>query len=197
MDVGPAKVRRRTSAGVRDFTISLVMNRAELALLDEFFVSTTQSGTEPFQWKHPRTGNLIDYRFLSRPQYTPLGPRNVAASKWTVTFQLEALPGTEITDIIPPIDPIAIPANASVFVIEGHSGDALEVDGEFFAGAFREADSLPPDIFIGSYIDVEIEGAESSDQFAGAALFTNTGGSVGPGSGGDHGGGPGGGFPQP
>lgn len=197
MDVGPAKVRRRTSAGVRNFSMSIVMTRAQCALLDEFFLDSAQGGALAFQWTHPRTGNLIDYRFTAPPTYNPLGPRSSAAAKWVATFQLEALPGTEIDGTIPPIDPIAIPADISIYVVALQPEITVDHFDMIVLGAVHEADAVPGDIFIGTFIDPGLEEIENAE-IAGAALYVSGGGGViGPGPGGDHGGGGPGGGVQP
>lgn len=183
MSVGPAKARRRTTAGVRNFSMSIVMTRAQCALLDEFFLDSAQGGALAFQWTHPRTGNLIDYRFVSPPTYTPLGPRSSAAAKWTASFQLEALPGTEITDEIPPIEPIAIPADFSVYVMALQPDLQVDTFDMLVLGAVHEADAVPGDIFIGTIIDPGLEEIDDA-AISGAALYVNTGGgSIGPGHG--------------
>jgi hypothetical protein len=95
MDVGPDKLRRRASAGVRTFEAVLDVTRTQVATLDAFYQADTAGGTLPFQWKNPRTGNTADFRFSSRPQYQPRAPRGDGTEFWRATFGLELLPGTE------------------------------------------------------------------------------------------------------
>ena len=193
MSVGPAKARRRVSDNVRLFSASLVMTVAQCALLDEFFVDSTKGGSLPFQWTHPRTGNLIDFRFIGPPTYTPRAPRHAPAAKYLATFQLEALPGTEITDEIPPIEPLSIPADQSVFVFALEPDERNEAELLLVEGAVPEADAVPGDIFIGTFVEAGVEELEQTE-VVGAALYTS-GGVIGPGGG--NGGEPGGGFPNP
>ena len=98
MDAGPAKVRRRFTAGVRVFSVSLLLTRAQVQTFDEFLLTTVEGGSLPFTWKHPRTGNPIDFRFVELPRYAARAPRQLAGDYWSLSFTLEALPGTEVTD---------------------------------------------------------------------------------------------------
>jgi len=86
MDVGPAKVRRRTTANVRPFFGQMFLTSALVATLDTFFVTTTKSGTLTVELKHPRTGSTGTYRFVKEPQYVPHN-RGFMAS-----VQMELLP---------------------------------------------------------------------------------------------------------
>lgn len=108
MSVGPAKVRRRFTAGVRVFELPpFILTRDQVAIFDAFFLDDLQGGALPFTWKHPRTANPIDFRIIGTPRYSPLSPRqNGTVDRWQVTIALEALPGTEVTGDPPePPDP--------------------------------------------------------------------------------------------
>ena len=69
MDKGPDKVRRRTTANVRPLSFNLMLTSAEVATLDTFFVTTTFSGTDKFDYIHPRTGDTVEARFTEPPIY--------------------------------------------------------------------------------------------------------------------------------
>lgn len=195
MDDGPPKVRRRSTAGIRRFPVSLNLTRTQLALFDTFFMSSTQGGSLAFQWTHPRTSNLIDFRFAGPPEYVPMAPRQTGSEIWKVTFQLDALPGTEITEIIPPIDGDPIPVDPSYFLVIGEDPAPENFDAVAIFGVMQEADSVAPDFFIGTFIGEHIEEPADDALFAGAALFVNSG--TIPGGPGGHGGPPGGGGVQP
>lgn len=86
MDVGPAKVRRRTTSNVRQFLGRMFLTSALVVVLDDFFVTSTKSGTLTIELKHPRTGTTGTYRFVNEPQYVSRNRGYVA------TIQLELLP---------------------------------------------------------------------------------------------------------
>jgi len=86
MDIGPAKVRRRTTANVRPFFGQMFLTPALVVVLDDFFVTSTKSGTLTVELKHPRTGAIGTYRFVTEPQYAPHNRGSIAS------IQLELLP---------------------------------------------------------------------------------------------------------
>lgn len=87
MDAGPAKVRRRFTAGVRPFKLGLNLNSTELDFFDTFFVTTLQGGALSFNWTHPRSSSTGEFRFVGQPVYSPLG-----STLYHVEFDVELLP---------------------------------------------------------------------------------------------------------
>lgn len=87
MDAGPAKLRRRFTAGVRPMQVPLVLSDAQVDALDDFYVITLAGGTLRFDHKHPRTGAVVRWRFIAPPQYDLIAP-----TKWRATLTLEVLP---------------------------------------------------------------------------------------------------------
>lgn len=87
MDVGPDKVRRRTTADVRAITFVLALSKAEVAILDAFYNTTTFSGLEPFNIEHPRTEATVVARFVEPPQY-----QEREGVVYMVNISLEILP---------------------------------------------------------------------------------------------------------
>lgn len=73
MDVGPDKVRRRTTAGVRTFAMPFALSAAQTETLDSFFLTTTAGGALAFDWLHPRTRVAAQFRFTERPTYQYAG----------------------------------------------------------------------------------------------------------------------------
>jgi len=71
MDVGPAKVRRRSTSGIRPVSFSLFLTNANVVILDDFYDSTLSSGSETFTFYAPRTKASGTYRFVTRPTYAP------------------------------------------------------------------------------------------------------------------------------
>ena len=88
MDAGPAKVRRRFSAGVRPLSVQLDLTAAEVETLDDFYRGDLQDGALAFDWVHPRTQAAVALRFLRPPAYRPLG----SDAAWQAALQLEILP---------------------------------------------------------------------------------------------------------
>lgn len=86
MDVGPAKVRRRTTTQVRTIVGSFFLTPAQYATFKTFYETDTAYGTLPFDFTDPH-GNANEYRFVSPPVYTPNG--NV---EWQVQVNWEEMP---------------------------------------------------------------------------------------------------------
>lgn len=87
MDAGPPKVRRRTTANVRPVSFTLKLSKAQLAVLDSFFVDDTFSGAEPFQFEHPRTLEMVQATFAQEPSYSEQD-----GVIWNADISLEILP---------------------------------------------------------------------------------------------------------
>jgi hypothetical protein len=98
MDTGPAKVRRRQSAPIREFTVEIKITGEQLAVIFEpFFLDSLKGGSLTFSMTNPRTGVVDEYRFVSPPAYKPLGVVQLGTDEegkeyWAVTFTLEQLP---------------------------------------------------------------------------------------------------------
>jgi len=87
MDAGPAKVRRRFTAGVRPVVGRITVTAAQLATLKTFFTDSTLSGAIRFAWTDPETGDAVEMRFTQPPSWTAYG-----ASQYLVALGLEILP---------------------------------------------------------------------------------------------------------
>lgn len=86
-DIGPPKIRRRSTAGIRPIVGQQKMTSAQVATLDTFYVTTTQSGSLDFEKKNPRTGSTVNMVFSKPPRYRPAG-----GDYWFVDLELEQLP---------------------------------------------------------------------------------------------------------
>lgn len=87
MDKGADIIRRRTTANIRPISFNLHLTAAQLATLDTFFVSSTFSGSESFDYTHPRTGAGCTARFIEPPTYM-----EHEAVMYVAAIQLEILP---------------------------------------------------------------------------------------------------------
>lgn len=87
MDAGPAKVRRRFTAGVRQISGKLLMHKDQVAALDSFHQNDLASGALKFDSLHPRTGAAATFRFAAEPAFAAR-----SGLYYDVTLQLEILP---------------------------------------------------------------------------------------------------------
>lgn len=85
-DFGPAKQRRRFTAGVKTFVGSLSLDATQMTTFVNFWDNTIQGGTLDFNWIHPRTFVAVIARFTTPYQ---LG---VFAKIFIVNIIFEVLP---------------------------------------------------------------------------------------------------------
>lgn len=95
IDVGAAKARSRTSAGIDQFAITLLLTTEQYLTFLTFFRSAIGGGAIAFAWRNPLTGRACDFRIIDQPTITSTAARNSAARKLRVNFRVELLPGTE------------------------------------------------------------------------------------------------------
>lgn len=89
MDAGPAKVRRRFTAGVTKYTLSFILTSTQLSDFQNFFLNETFGGSVPFDMPDPIGGATVQMRFdvaQGSPQVTG------AAGRFKVMFKAEKLP---------------------------------------------------------------------------------------------------------
>jgi len=87
MDAGPAKVRRRFTAGVRVVSATEALTRAQVDTLDAFYLTDLQGGALSFDWTHPRTQAAVQFRFVAGPRYAPQ-----SQTDWLAQLRLEIVP---------------------------------------------------------------------------------------------------------
>jgi len=75
MDVGPAKIRARSTAGYRQQKNMIVVTAAELAIFITFYETTLKYGALDFLWDDPITGSEFIYRFVEPPNWQTFGLR--------------------------------------------------------------------------------------------------------------------------
>lgn len=92
VDAGPALVRRRYTATVRNVDIPMTFTNAERILMDTFYGTTLQEGSISFNWTDPVTGSVVTYRFRDTggPDWQAVegGPQK----RWNVVLNLEIMP---------------------------------------------------------------------------------------------------------
>lgn len=92
VDVGPAIVRKRYTAAVRNVDILVFFSNAERAIFDDFYINTLAEGTFAFNWIDPVSGTAVSFRFRDElgPQFT--GESSGDFQAWTATLALEIVP---------------------------------------------------------------------------------------------------------
>src|SRR5262245_40021851 len=88
MDAGPPKQRKRYAAGIRTIAMVLELTKAQVAVLDDFYVNQINGGVDPFTWVHPRTDAAVTFRFNGTPQVYEAW----ASDGYVARFTLEILP---------------------------------------------------------------------------------------------------------
>lgn len=86
MDVGPEKVRRRTTANTAPISYTMSLTPANVTVLLDFYNQDTVSGSLPFDYTHPRTGAAVQARFVNVPQIRNQGIR------YAGSVELEIMP---------------------------------------------------------------------------------------------------------
>lgn len=87
MDVGPVKVRRRSTRPIDKVNCSILLTAGQYSVFETFFNTTVNGGTTPFDWVHPITEAAAVFRFSRPPQYSNVGP-----TVFRAVFQLEIMP---------------------------------------------------------------------------------------------------------
>lgn len=87
MDVGPAKVRKRTTAVVEPVSFTLLLTASQVADLKTFHKTTTNFGADVWTWVDHLTGEPANYRFVKPPSF-----RMVSQVYRLCTLNLEIVP---------------------------------------------------------------------------------------------------------
>jgi hypothetical protein len=87
METGPAKLRQRTTAGVRLFQMEYLVDAAQMASLDAFYRDDLMGGILAFDFPHPRGGGTLSCRFRAPPAFAAANGEYFRAA-----VALEALP---------------------------------------------------------------------------------------------------------
>lgn len=86
MEIGPAKVRRRSSAAPQLIEGRLRLKTAQLTVFKTFYEDTIFFGALAFDAVHPRTAAAISARFAVVPQISASG------IDWIAALKIEVLP---------------------------------------------------------------------------------------------------------
>lgn len=87
MDVGPQKVRRRFTRPVNFLTGSIYLTIAQYSIFYTFYNTTLNGGVLPFEFLHPVTKELKEWRFKGGARVSSIGGGN-----FVVEFTWEELP---------------------------------------------------------------------------------------------------------
>mgnify|MGYP001170021751 CR=1 FL=1 len=87
MDIGPAKVRRRTTSNVTKVSGDIIVTRDQYNTLSSFFSNNASYGATEFDWINPITGSSCSMRFSAPPRVKP-----EKGSLLRVSLSLEIMP---------------------------------------------------------------------------------------------------------
>lgn len=87
MDAGPAKTRKRFTAGVKNYKWSFAMTEAQVETLYTFYTGSANYGATAFDFPHPRTNSTISIRMVEPPSLSPMG-----VDSYKVDLVIEQLP---------------------------------------------------------------------------------------------------------
>jgi hypothetical protein len=87
-DVGPPKLRRRSSESGVMASVAFRMTISDLEIFRTFFVDTLEDGPISFQWRHPLDGLVYDWWFDAKeaPSIARMTPETVRVSFNLVRF---------------------------------------------------------------------------------------------------------------
>jgi hypothetical protein len=87
MDIGPQKVRRRFTKSVNTMSGSIYVTTTEFTTFYTFYNTTLNGGTLPFEFEHPITKELKEWRFKG-----PARVQSIGGGNFTIDFTWEELP---------------------------------------------------------------------------------------------------------
>jgi len=88
MEIGPAKVRRRTSAAPRPVSATIIVTEAQLVIFKAFHADDILDGSLRFNWLDPDDGTTaVEMRFTEPPSWSYEG-----GGLYNIAMALEILP---------------------------------------------------------------------------------------------------------
>lgn len=88
-DLGPAKVRRRATAGVTRLDMAMLMTSTQLATFKTFMTADLSDRAVSFTHTHPITGAAITVRIVDPPVIEPYSDLSL---DWRISMIWEILP---------------------------------------------------------------------------------------------------------
>ena len=72
MEAGPPKQALKQSRVMVTVQMKLAFfSKAEFTAFETFFVTTVKNGADWFDWTHPRTGSVVQARFVAGQEWAP------------------------------------------------------------------------------------------------------------------------------
>lgn len=91
VDIGQAKVRRRSTIGGKTVSVGWTMDANTYAALVFFYETTLLEGVNSFYYNHPISGTQQTYRFLSPPNLIFVAGKS-GVGAYQVTCEWELMP---------------------------------------------------------------------------------------------------------
>lgn len=92
MDIGPAIIRNRFTANVRNVNVPIILNGTQKQTFDTFCRTTLANYSLSFFWGDPVTDSSVEFRFKTKPQFTMTRGGSTAERIWRGSMELEILP---------------------------------------------------------------------------------------------------------
>ncbi|OFX06352.1 MAG: hypothetical protein A3E78_11685 [Alphaproteobacteria bacterium RIFCSPHIGHO2_12_FULL_63_12] len=86
-EVGDAKVRRRFTGVVKEFTAVFELDDDQRGYLNTFHDTTLEDGTQTFTWTDPESRDSATFRFIAPPQWAA-----ISGLIWRATCQIQRIP---------------------------------------------------------------------------------------------------------
>ncbi len=77
MDVGPPKVRRRSTRNTRQIQVTFIGTHAQWLILKDFHRVSCQGGVEFHTFLHPYENTVQNFRFVNAPSISNIGPLGI------------------------------------------------------------------------------------------------------------------------
>lgn len=72
MDIGPVKSRARYTKSVDRYSCSIWVDQTTFTTFENFYDTTLGGGVKVFEFNHPITGTLTNWKFLGTPKISPV-----------------------------------------------------------------------------------------------------------------------------
>lgn len=87
-EIGPPMTRRRSTAAPEPISGAVQVDQAQFEVFRSFWRDTLRSGTLPFTWRHPISGEVVTMQFTGGPPQTS----PVSGGLFRVSLSLLILP---------------------------------------------------------------------------------------------------------